>query len=138
MASLAFETVFSMIESSAMPVVDRIRQIRQDRRWSKVELGERVGVHQKQVFAYERGGNLPPTEVLIKMAAVFDVTLDDLAFEAKGQPASINIQDREFLRRFEALDHLTEPEEHLAKKILDLANLKNRFPLLAQNGAEAA
>lgn len=43
MATLAFETVFSMIESSAMPVVDRIRQLHQDRRWSNVELGERVG-----------------------------------------------------------------------------------------------
>lgn len=95
-------------------------------------------MHQKQVSTYERGGNLPPTEVLIKMAPVFDVTLDDLAFEDKGQSASINIQDREFLRRFEALDHLTETEEHLAKKTLELANLKTRFPLLAQNGAEAA
>lgn len=137
MASLSAETVYSMIEGSAMPIADRIRQQRQDRRWSQAG-GERLGVHPKQVSAYGRGVNLPSTEVLIKMAEVFDVTLDYLAFEAKGQSASINIQGRELLRRFEALDHLSEPGKHLAKEILDLVILKNRFRSLAQDGTEAA
>jgi transcriptional regulator with XRE-family HTH domain len=121
-----------------MPIADRIRQLRQERRWSQAELGERLAVHQKQVSAYERGVNLPSTEVLIKMAEVFNVTLDYLAFESKGQAASINIQDRELLRRFEALDHLSEAEKALAKDILDLVILKNRFRSLAQAGVEAA
>lgn len=129
---------FSSLEGCAMPIADRIRHLRQERRWSQAELGERLGVHQKQVSAYERGVNLPSTEVLIKMAEVFDVTLDYLAFEAKGQPTSINIQDRELLRRFEALDHLSESEKTLAKDMLDLVILKNRFRSLAQTGAEAA
>ena len=114
-----------------MAISDRIRQLRQERRWSQLELGEKLGVHQKQVSAYERGVNLPSTEVLIKMAEVFDVTLDYLAFEAKGQPASLNIQDRELLRRFEELDNLSEEEKHLAKEILDLVILKHRFQTLA-------
>jgi hypothetical protein len=59
------------------------------------------------------------------------VTLDYLAFEAKGQPASLNIQDRELLRRFEEVDTLSEPEKTLAKEILDLVILKHRFQALA-------
>jgi len=74
-----------------------------------------------------RGVNLPSTEVLIKLAEVFNVTLDYLAFEAKGQPASLNIQDRELLRRFEEVDTLTDQEKNLAKEILDLVILKHRF-----------
>lgn len=67
----------------------------------QADLGEQLCVHQKQVSAYDWGVSLPPTEVLIKLAKVFNVTLDYLAFEAKEQPASLNIQNRELLRRFE-------------------------------------
>ena len=110
-----------------MAISDRIRKLRQERHWSQAELGERLGVHQKQVSAYERGVNLPSTEVLIKLAEVFNVTLDYLAFEAKGQPAALNIQDRELLRRFEEVDTLSDQEKDLAKEILDLVILKHRF-----------
>lgn len=110
-----------------MAISDHIRKLRQERHWSQAELGEQLGVHQKQVSAYERGVNLPSTEVLIKLAEVFNVTLDYLAFEAKGELASLNIQDRELLRRFEEVDTLTEQEKNLAKEILDLVILKHRF-----------
>lgn len=114
-----------------MAISDRIRALRQERQWSQAELGERLGVHQKQVSAYERGVNLPSTEVLIKLAEVFNVTLDYLAFEVKGQPASLNIRDRELLRRFEEVDTLSVQEKNLAKEILDLVILKHRFQELA-------
>ncbi len=114
-----------------MAISDRIRQLRQERRWTQAELGDKVGVHQKQVSAYERGANVPSTDVLIKLAEVFNVSLDYLAFEAKGKPARINIQDRDLLRRFEALDSLSEQDKTLAKEMPDLLILKNRFKELA-------
>jgi transcriptional regulator with XRE-family HTH domain len=114
-----------------MAINDRIRQLRQERRWTQAELGDKTGVHQKQISAYERGANIPSTEVLIKLAEVFNVSLDYLAFEVKGQPARINIQDRDLLRRFEALDSLSEQDKTLAKEMLDLLILKNRFKELA-------
>ena len=117
-----------------MAINSRIRQLRQEKRWTQAELGEKVGVHQKQVSAYERGANVPSTEVLIKLAEVFNVSLDYLAFEAKGQTAKINIQDRDLLRRFEVLDSLTEQDKTLAKQILDLLILKNRFKDLVGAG----
>lgn len=62
------------------------------------------------------------------------MSLDYLAFEAKGQTAKINIQDRDLLRRFEALDGLSEQDKTLAKEILDLVILKNRFKELVGTG----
>jgi len=72
--------------------------------------------------------------VLIKLAEVFNVSLDYLAFEAKGQAAKSNIQDRDLLRRFEELDSLSEPDKTLAKQMLDLLILKNRFKDLVGTG----
>lgn len=110
---------------------DRVRQLRSERHWSQADLGEKIGVHQKQVSAYERGVNIPSTEVLIKLAETFDVTLDYLAFETQGQAAKINVQDRELLRRFESLDNAPEHDKVLAKEFLDLIILKNNFQKLA-------
>jgi hypothetical protein len=74
---------------------------------------------------------------LIKLAEVFDVTLDYLAFATKGQKAKLNIQDRELLRRFEQLDTMTEREKELAKEILDLVILQHKFKKLAGPGVAA-
>jgi transcriptional regulator with XRE-family HTH domain len=113
----------------------RIKRLRQERDWTQVELAEKCGVHQKQISAYERGVNVPSTDVLIKLAEVFGVTLDYLAFETKGQPGLLNLQDRELLRRFEAVDRFPPEEKSLAVQMLDLVILKHRFQELMQQPA---
>jgi len=114
-----------------MTISERIKKLRQERNWTQAELADKLGIHQKQISAYERSVNLPSTDILIKLAEAFDVTLDYLAFEAKGQQGKLNIQDRELLRRFEMVDTLSDKEKNLAKEILDLVILKHRFQELA-------
>ena len=70
---------FKQSEAVSMLLADRIRQLRQEHRWTQAELGQKIKIHQKQISSYERGVNIPSTEVLIKMADIFDVTLDYLA-----------------------------------------------------------
>ena len=88
-------------------------------------------IHQKQISAYERGRNTPSTEVLIKLADIFDVSLNYLAFEAKGQAAKVNIKDRDLFRRFEEIDKFSEKDKGTIKEILDTFILKNKFQSLA-------
>ena len=114
-----------------MLIKERIKKLRQEHNMTQGELAEKIGIHQKQVSSYERGRNTPSTEILIKLAEVFNVSLDYLAFESKGQPAKLNIQDRELLRRFETLDSLPDNEKNLVKDIVDLIILKHQFQKLA-------
>ena len=120
-----------------MLLADRIRQLRQERRWKQAELGKKIGIHQKQISSYERGVNTPSSEILIKLADVFDVTMDYLVFEDKGTPGKVNIQDRELLRRFEQVDRLPDHEKNLAKEVLDLIILKTRFRELVSASPES-
>jgi len=116
-----------------MELKDRIHQLRQERRWTQAELAEKLGVHQKQVSAYERGINTPSTEILIKFAEIFDVSLDYLAFESEGKTAKVEIKDRELLRQFETLDKLNDQDKLLVKQLLNLVILKNKFQDLAKH-----
>jgi transcriptional regulator with XRE-family HTH domain len=119
------------MRQAKMAIKDRIKQLRQERNWSQTQLAQRMEIHQKQVSAYERGRNVPSTEVLIKLADIFDVSLDYLAFEAEGQSAKVNIKDRELLRRFEEIDKLSDKDKGTIKEILDTFILKNKFQSLA-------
>ncbi|EMO92552.1 bacteriophage CI repressor protein [Leptospira interrogans str. UI 13372] len=64
-----------------MDIHSRIKKLRQERGWTQEELANKIGIQQKQVSAYERSVNFPSTEILIKLAEVFDVSLDYLAFD---------------------------------------------------------
>lgn len=134
MDNIANKELFLLRQGVVMVIGERVKKLRQEHQWTQAELAERLGIKQKQISAYERGINLPSTDVLIKLAETFDVTLDYLAFETKGQPAKLNIQDRELLRKFEMVDSLTEKEKGLAKEILDLVILKHKFQELATTG----
>jgi hypothetical protein len=63
----------------------------------------------------------------MKLADIFYVSIDYLAFEAGGQPSTVNIKDRELLRRFEEIDKIGDEDKGTIKKILDAFILKNNF-----------
>ena len=116
-----------------MELMNRIRDLRQEKRWTQEEMAEKIGVHQKQISAYERGINIPSTEVLIKLSEVFDVSLDYLAFEAEGRSAKVEIKDRELLRQFETIDKLNDQDKDIVKQVLNLVIMKNDFQSLLQS-----
>lgn len=57
---------------------ERIRTIRRQKGLTQAELGQRIGVSQQVVTNYERGLREPTLETMLKIAGVFDVTLEQL------------------------------------------------------------
>lgn len=106
--------------ASKVDIHERIRRLRQERKWTQEELADKLGIQQKQISAYERGANNPSTDVLMKLASVFDVSLDYLAFDIDGQSAKVQVKDRELLRYFETIDTFEETEKKIVKDILSL------------------
>jgi transcriptional regulator with XRE-family HTH domain len=112
-----------------MDMHERIRQLRQEKKWSQVELAEKIGVHQKQISAYERGANNPSTEVLLKLARIFDVTVDYLA--AHESQSRTDFKDRQLLDYFRKIDEFPENERKVVKEILDLVVVKQKLKELS-------
>lgn len=115
---------------------DRIRRLRQERGWSQTQLAQRLRVHQKQISGYERGIHVPQTELLVRLAALFNVSLDYLAFEDREDTRRVQIADRELLAKLEALDQLSEADRATVKAVLDTFLLKRQLQRLAGGGRD--
>jgi len=114
-----------------MNLGSKIKQLRQTRNWSQADLSEKIGVKQKQISSYERGHSHPTTEVLIKIAETFDVSLDFLALERNGGNVQGKIKDPELLKYFEIIDGFSDEQKAAAKQVLELICFKNSVSLLA-------
>lgn len=56
----------------------KIKQLRSQRNISQIALAQQLGVSKSVISSYENSVHLPPYDVLIKMARIFDVSTDYL------------------------------------------------------------
>lgn len=123
-----------MNQTETMDIHNRIKRLRQERNWTQGELAQKIGIQQKQISAYERGVNFPSTEVLLKLAEIFDVSLDYLAFDKANTASKVHVKDRELLRFFEIIDQMEESEKKTVKEMLNLVVIKQKVKELSGVG----
>lgn len=88
---------------------ERITQLRKQQQLSQDELAKRASVSRTIIGNYERNTNTPSIEVLLKLAKVFDVSLDYLVGE--GELSTI---DKNVLKRIEDIEKLDpDTRQHL-------------------------
>ena len=61
----------------------RLRDLREDRDLSQTELAALIGMSQTGYSKYETGENDIPTGILIKLARIYDVSIDYLLGETQ-------------------------------------------------------
>lgn len=105
----------------------RIKELRNKYKFTQTELAEKVGVTKSTIAAYENDSRLPSYEVLIKMAYVFNVTIDSLLSERSDNvidisglnPAQIDIVQSlvSYFKKSDLIDALyTDDLENVVKK----------------------
>jgi transcriptional regulator with XRE-family HTH domain len=92
----------------------KITELRKAKGWSQAELAEAVEASRDIIGKYERGDNSPSIEMAIKLAQVFDVSLDYLI--GIGKNASF---DKVMLKRFEDIENLDKETKTTLYTIID-------------------
>jgi transcriptional regulator with XRE-family HTH domain len=88
---------------------ERITQLRKQQNISQEELAKRAQVSRTIIGNYERNTNTPSIEVLIKLARVFNVSVDFMIGEGK-----LSDLDKDLLKRVEDIEELdSETKQHL-------------------------
>ena len=114
-----------------MSLGERIRQLRQQRGWSQAQLSKKLNIHQKQISGYERSIHVPSVELLIRMAELFNVSLDYIAFDDREEKTIAPIADRELMQAIQEIDQLPAEDRDTIKAVLNTFIIKNRFQRLA-------
>lgn len=92
----------------------RLIQLRKARNLTQQALAGETGVHVNQIRRYESGANEPTLEILVRLARVLHVTLDELVFDESERGPS-----EDLALQFEAVSHMPEKERSIIKALLD-------------------
>ena len=88
---------------------ERIAQLRKQQNLSQQGLADKIGASRTIIGNYERNANTPSIEVLLKLAKVFNVSVDFLVGE--GELSSYN---KDVLKRIEDIERLDpDTKKHL-------------------------
>ena len=72
-----------------MPKMQTIRALREERGWTQLELGNKLGVTPVTVYNWERGQHMPTASQLRALARVFGVSMDMIDFEGPALAKSV-------------------------------------------------
>ena len=102
----------------------RIKQLRKQRNWTQKELAVKIDVRFPQLNKYECGLHTPPMEKLIKMAEVFDTTIDFLLTGDRSEQRPMH--NLRLLERFQALEEFNAEDREAVIKLIDAMIVKNK------------
>ena len=92
----------------------KIIELRKSKGWSQAQLADAINASRDIIGKYERNDNLPSIEMTLKIAKIFDVSVDFLLGE--GKHASF---DKNTLRRLNSIESLDEGTKQTLFKVID-------------------
>ena len=96
----------------------RLTQYRERLQLSITQLADRLGVDYMQISRYEKGKSLPSLDTAIRLARLFEVSLDELAGES-GPPEPPAFKNARLFARMRDLDRIPADRQELALRVLD-------------------
>lgn len=109
-----------------MSIGTLIRQLRRERGLSQQRLAAEAAVDMRRISFYENDKMTPSTEVLVRLAQFFEVSVDYLL---AGQPEGIRkmaFQDRELFLLLQQADRFPLKDREVLKEVLRSFVIKNR------------
>jgi transcriptional regulator with XRE-family HTH domain len=102
----------------------RIKQLRKQHKWTQKELAAKIDVRFPQLNKYECGLHAPPVEKLVKIAEVFDTTVDFLLTGNRSEQRPLH--NLRLLERFRALEEFNAEDQEAVIKLIDAMIVKNK------------
>jgi transcriptional regulator with XRE-family HTH domain len=103
----------------------RLKVLRKQKNWAQKELAAKVAIRFQQLNKYESGLNIPPAEMLVKLADALDVTVD---FLLTGNPVEDSpLASSRLFKRFQVLERLASDDQELVIKVIDAMIAKQRM-----------
>jgi len=104
----------------------KLRVLRKSHGLSQGQLAKKIGADLQRVSKYERGVIWPTMELMVKIAKVFDVSVDFLIRDDK-EAAIGKIRNQELLHQLEEINNLPEEDQETVVSFLDAFIKRRKF-----------
>jgi len=121
-----------------MSLADNLKRLRKKRGWSQTQLAEQIGSHLSHINRIETGKYNPSLDVVQKLAAVFDVTIDYLVSDTDEDFKEVRIEDKNLIERIKLIDSLEQDDKTALIRVIDSMLTKKKILNLItkENAAE--
>jgi len=103
----------------------RLKALRKQKGWAQKELAAQVEIRFQQLNKYESGLNIPPAEMLIKLADALGVSVD---FLLTGNPVEDSpLSSSRLFKRFQAVETMATDDQETVIRVIDAMVAKQRI-----------
>ncbi len=114
------------MDATKLPLGARIKQLRNERGWKQIDLAEKTGIDRNMISYYENGKYLPSADALLKIAEVFDVSIDYLLVEDMQRKPLRQTVDMEMMKYLAEIDSLDEKDKEMIKHMISSLITKHK------------
>lgn len=102
----------------------RLKQLRKQKRWTQKELAGKVDIRFQQLNKYESGLNIPPAEMLVKLADALGTSVDYLL---TGNPVEDSpLANSRLFQRFKMLEDMKPSDREAIITLIDAMIAKHQ------------
>ena len=109
----------------------KLKELRKNKGWSQGQLAKKIDADLQRISKYERGVIWPTMELMVKLAKVFDVSIDFLIRDDQNT-AVTKIRNQKLLNRLEAINNLPQEDQETVVSFLDAFIKRRKFEELVQ------
>lgn len=110
-----------------MAIGNKIKELRDEKGWSQKRLAEELNIHPVNMTKLEHGKNMPSADTLIKLAEIFNVSIDYLLSDEVKNRESTTLKDKELLESFEKIERMDERSKEIVKELLESFIIKQQI-----------
>lgn len=122
------------MESKKLPIHTRLHELRKAKGWTQSELAEKLSIETKMISYYENQKSIPNADTLIKIAELFNVSIDYLLIEDTPKLPLERTGNNVLLEQMYEVDKLTEKDIELITYMISSLITKNKIKELAATG----
>jgi len=119
------------MKAKNIPIHTRIKELRKEKGWTQSDLAKNLELENKMISYYENGKSIPNADTLIRIAEVFDVSIDYLLIEDVPRLPLERTGNNELLKQMYEIDKLTEKDIELVSYMISSLITKNKIKELA-------
>jgi transcriptional regulator with XRE-family HTH domain len=102
------------------PFGEKLKELRKNQGWTQDQLGQKAKIHGRHIGKYESGRAMPNAEAIIRLSKILKVSIDYLLLdEQQSNPQTTSIKDQELLRKFKAVEEMSDKDKDVISSLLD-------------------